>query len=136
MFLEQGRIAEAERVARSAVRTFEKADRSALLAEALITHGRALARLGKYGSALLAFRRAIDLSEQNGNVNRAAQAALTVFQEIGDRLVVTEERGLVSGGKFSEIVGALEHDLIKRALDASNGRITYAAISLGTHIRH
>jgi tetratricopeptide (TPR) repeat protein len=130
VFLEQGRIEEAERVARSAVRALEKSDRHALLAEALITHAKALARLGRYGTALLAFRRAIALAEQAGNVNRAAQAALTVFQEIGDRLVVTEQSE-VSGGKFSEIVRALEHDLIKRALDAAKGSITYAALSLG-----
>jgi hypothetical protein len=131
VFLEQGRIAEAERVARAAVRTFEKNDRHALLAEALVTHGRALARLGKFGTALLTFRRAINISEQAGNTNRAAQAALTVFHEVGDRLMVTEEHGLVSGGKFNEVVGALEHKLIKRALDAAKGSITYASINLG-----
>lgn len=64
-------------------------------------------------------------------MNRAAEAALTLFQEIGDRLAVTEEGSLVSGGKLSEVVRALEQDLIKRALDAANGSITDAALSLG-----
>lgn len=66
VFLDQGRFAEAERVARSAVRTFAKSGRHALLAEALLTHGKALARLGKYGAALLAFRRAIASNEHTG----------------------------------------------------------------------
>jgi tetratricopeptide (TPR) repeat protein len=131
VFLEQGRIAEAERVARSAVRGLEKSGRYAFLPEALTTHGRALSRLGNYGIALLTFRRAIATAEQTGDMNRAAQAALAVFQEIGDRLAVTEGRSLVSGGNLDEEVRALEHDLIKRALDAAKGSITYAARSLG-----
>ncbi len=45
VFLKQKRNAEAEKVARLAVRTLEESDRQLLLAEALITHGRALARL-------------------------------------------------------------------------------------------
>jgi tetratricopeptide (TPR) repeat protein len=131
VFLAQGRVVEAERVARSAVRTQEKSDRHALLAEALITHGRALARLGKYGMALLTFRRAIASAEQAGNRNRAEQAALAAFQEMGDRLATSERRNLTSGGTLSEQVRALEHDLIQRALDIAQGGITYAARSLG-----
>jgi tetratricopeptide (TPR) repeat protein len=78
VFLQQGRFADAERVARSAVLNQEKSGRHALLAEALIAHGRALARLQRYGAALSAFRRAIDLSEHAGNMRRAADAALSV----------------------------------------------------------
>ncbi|HEU4507203.1 MAG TPA: tetratricopeptide repeat protein [Pyrinomonadaceae bacterium] len=131
VFLEQGRIAEAERTARSAVRALEKSDRNTLLSEVLTTHGRALARLGNYGLALLSFRRAIFLAEQTGNISRAAQAALVAFQEIGSRLAVSEERTLVAGGKLNKEVRALEHDLIKRALDINQGSITHAARSLG-----
>ena len=131
VFLEQGQITEAERIARSAVRRLEKSDRHALLSEALITHGRALARLGNYGISLSTFRRAIASAEHTGNTNRAAQAALAVFQEIGDHLAVTEERNLIFGGKLNKEVRALEHDLIKRALDANQGSVTYAARNLG-----
>src|SRR3989449_1842247 len=42
--LAEGRVAEAERVARNAVRTLEKGDEQAVLAEALTTHGVASAR--------------------------------------------------------------------------------------------
>src|SRR5205809_1356214 len=49
--LAEGRVAEAERVARNAVRTLEKGDEQAVLAEALTTHGVAHARLGDYPSA-------------------------------------------------------------------------------------
>ncbi len=129
--LEQGRLAEAEHVARSAVRELERGDRHALLAEALTTHGRALARLRQYSPALLAFRRAIASAEQAGDINRAALAARAAFQEIGDRLAVIERHNLIAGGKLEEEVQALEHDLIKRALDVAQGSITSAARTLG-----
>ena len=129
--LEEGRVSEAERVARSAVRGLEKSDRHALLAEALTTHGRALARLRQYRPALLAFRRASAAAEHAGDMNRAAQAARAAFQELGDRLAVIEGRSLIAGGKLDEEVQALEHDLIKRALAFAKGSITSAARSLG-----
>src|SRR6185295_6254541 len=46
VFLKEKRDAEAEKVARSSVRVLENSDRQSLLAEALTTHGTALARLG------------------------------------------------------------------------------------------
>src|SRR5215216_4847327 len=88
VFLKQGRLLEAERIVRSAVRTQEKSGRHALLAEALITHGRVLARLGDHSAALSAFRRAIDSSNHTGNRNRAAEAALAAFQEMGQYLII------------------------------------------------
>ncbi len=45
VFLKQGRITEAEKAARASVNSQEKTGRHDLLAEALITHGKALARL-------------------------------------------------------------------------------------------
>jgi tetratricopeptide (TPR) repeat protein len=95
IFLKQGRITEAERVAYSAVRAQEKSGRHALLVEALITHGSALARLEKYAAALFAFRRAFDLSEFTGSTNRAAEVARTAFQEIGEHLAVIEGERLL-----------------------------------------
>ena len=131
VFLQEQRNAEAEKVARSSVRTLEKTDMQSVLAESLITHGTALARLGNYGMALSTFRRAIDLSQQTGCLNRAAQAALAVFQEMGDHLAVSEERTVVSGRTRSDEMQSLEHDLIKYALEAAQGRITQAARTLG-----
>lgn len=131
VFLEQGRIADAERVARSAVLNQEKSGRHALLAEALITHGRALARLQRYGASLLAFRRAIELSEHSGNMSHAAQAALAAFQEIGEHLAAFERDQLISGRGWGKDKHAREHDLIKLALEQANGSVTHAARNLG-----
>lgn len=130
VFLKQNRVTEAERVAQSAVRSLEKSDCHALLAEALTTHGRALARLGNYGMALLTFRRAIAVAEHTGSLNRAADAALAAFQEMGDHLLTSGDR-VAYGQSFSEAKQSLEHDFIKRALDVYQGSITHAARSLG-----
>jgi tetratricopeptide (TPR) repeat protein len=131
VFLQQGRVIDAERVARLAVQNQEKTGRHALLAEALITHGRALARRESYGASLLAFRRAIDLSEHAGNFTRAAEAALAAFQEIGKRLVVSEASQPISGRGWGHDKRAIEHELIKLALEQAKGSVTHAARNLG-----
>lgn len=131
VFLKQGRFKEAEETARAAVYSQEKAGQHALLAEALITHGRALARLKRYGVALFAFRRAFNLSELIGNTNRSSEAALAAFQEIGDHLAVIEGEQLVGGRGLNEQIHSLEHGAIKLALESANGSVVHAARSLG-----
>jgi tetratricopeptide (TPR) repeat protein len=128
VFLKEKRDADAERAARSSVRTLESSDRPSLLAEALKRHGMALARLGHCSAALDAFRRAIDLSQDS--LNRAADVALTAFQELGERLAV-KEAITTSGRPLDEEVFLLEQELIKYALDDAGGRVTFAARTLG-----
>jgi tetratricopeptide (TPR) repeat protein len=130
VFLKQGRTTEAERAARSSVRNLEKSGQHTVLAEALITHGKALARLKRYSASLSAFRRAIDLAQHVGCENRAAEAALAAFQEIGDHLVISEGRQLVSGRGLNEEIQFFEHDVIKRALENAQGSVTNAARNL------
>lgn len=131
VFLAQGRITEAERVARLAVQNQEKTERHALVAEALITHGRALARLQRYGASLSAFRRAIELSEETDNPTLESEAAVAAFREIGEHLTATEKGQLISGRGWSKDKFAREHDLIKLALEQTKGRVTQAARILG-----
>lgn len=131
VFLQQGRVSDAERVARLAVQNQEKTGRHALLAEALITHGRALARLESYSASLMAFRRAVDLSDSAGNTTRAADAALAAFQEIGKHLVVSEGIQPLSGRGWGHDKQAIEHDLVKFALEQAKGSVTHAARNLG-----
>ena len=128
VFLKEKRNAEAEKAARSSVQTLENSDRPSLLAEALKRHGMALARLGHYSPALNAFRRAIDLSQDS--VNKAADIALTAFQELGDRLAVRSAI-TTSGRPLNEEIFLLEHSLIKHALEDAHGRVTFAARTLG-----
>jgi tetratricopeptide (TPR) repeat protein len=128
VFLKEKRNAEAEKAARSSVQTLENSGRPSLLAEALKRHGMALARIGHCSPALNAFRRAIDLSHDN--FNRAADIALTAFQELGDRLAV-KEAVTTSGRPLNEEIFLLEHSLIKHALENAQGRVTFAARTLG-----
>jgi tetratricopeptide (TPR) repeat protein len=63
VLLAEGRIVEAEKTVRVAVHTLEKGDELSLLAEALTTHGIALARLDHSDQALAGLQRAIALAE-------------------------------------------------------------------------
>jgi tetratricopeptide (TPR) repeat protein len=128
VFLKDNRNTEAEKAARASVRTLEHSDRPSLLAEALKRHGMALARLGHYSTALNAFRRAVDLSQDS--FNRASDVALTAFQELGDRLAV-KDAITTSGRPLHEEIFLLEHELIKHALENAQGRVTFAARTLG-----
>ena len=82
LLIAEEKYAEAESVGRNAVRTFEKSGHQFFLAEALTTHGIALARLGNTRRAQLTLQRAIEVAHQSGSVNRAGIAALTMIEEI------------------------------------------------------
>jgi DNA-binding NtrC family response regulator len=92
LFLVQSRHREAEKVSRGAVRTLEQGDEQSLLAEALATHGVALARLGYLEQARLAFHRAIEIAHQAGAYTDAGHAALTMLEELSERLAPDEMR--------------------------------------------
>lgn len=99
VMLTEGRASEAERVARSAVQTLEKGGEQALLAEALTTHGIALARLGRHRQARLTLQNAIEVAQQAGDTESAGRTALTVIELLGDQLsnddlIATYERAV------------------------------------------
>jgi len=131
VFLTERRYSDAEKVARASVRTLEKSDMQLPLVESLTTHGTALARLGNYGASLTAFRQAIDGSQAIGCLSRAGQVALTVFQEMGERLAVREKRSAITGRSLIEEIHLLEHELIKHAFENAEGSLTRAANNLG-----
>jgi tetratricopeptide (TPR) repeat protein len=84
LFIRQRKFTEAEAAARHAARTLEKGEHRALLAEALTTHGTALARLGNTVQAQFRFQKAIEVAHQAGALNKAGIAALTLIEEIDD----------------------------------------------------
>lgn len=86
VLLEEGRITEAEKFARSAVRTLEEDDQQALFAEALTTHGIALARLGQHEQAQLTLQRAVEVAQNAGDSEGAGLAALSIIEELGEQL--------------------------------------------------
>src|SRR5947208_4970527 len=102
--LAEGRVAEAERVARNAVRTLEKGDEQAVLAEALTTHGVAFARLGDYPSAKRLLQRAIEVAETAGDPEGAGRAKLSIIEELSDQTAAPQ---LVS--IYDSAVDLLQH---------------------------
>jgi transcriptional regulator with GAF, ATPase, and Fis domain len=78
--LASGRVAEAEAVARAAVRALE----------ALTTHGVALARLGRRDEARAALGRARESAEVAGNDEAAGLAGLTLLEELFSELTPRE----------------------------------------------
>lgn len=82
VFTDEGKYAEAELIARTAARSFERAGRQCFLAETLINQGIALARMDETERAQFIFQQAIEIAHQAGSLNRAGLAALTMIEEI------------------------------------------------------
>jgi len=88
--LAEGRTVEAERFARQAVKTLEKGGEQALLAEALTTHGTALARLGNYSRSKALLERAIEVAETAGDLEGSGRAKLSIIEELGEQTSARE----------------------------------------------
>jgi CheY-like chemotaxis protein len=86
VLLAEGRVANAEKIVQAAVQTLEKGGEHSLLAEALSTHGIALARLGNSDRAQSTLQRAIDVAEHAGDPESAGQAALAMIEQVGAHL--------------------------------------------------
>ena len=82
VLIAEGRLTEAERVARRAVSALRKTGRFCLIAEALITQAVALARLGRTDYARSMFQQAIHVAHQVNALNTAGLAALTLIEEV------------------------------------------------------
>ena len=91
-FLSEGRNEDAEKAARGAVRVLEKGGRQSLLAEALTTHGTALARLELHDHARQTLYRAVDVACQSGALSEAGLAALALIEELSGQLEADELR--------------------------------------------
>jgi tetratricopeptide (TPR) repeat protein len=85
-FLLEGKYEEAERVARRAVQTLMRGGEQAVLAEALTTHGKALARLDRAHVAKAALDQALEIAQNAGNPDRGGIAAVTAIEELGAHL--------------------------------------------------
>ncbi len=86
----QGRFAKAEALARGSVQIREEGDELWLLAEALTTHGIALARLENFGRARSIFEKAIRTAHNAGNVESGGIAALSMVEELAGHLPFSE----------------------------------------------
>lgn len=85
-FLLEGKYDLAEKAARSAVRSMKRGGEQALLAEALTTHGKALARLKQSHVAKSTLDHAIEIAQTAGSPNAGGIAAVTVIEELNSFL--------------------------------------------------
>lgn len=84
LLTDEGRLEEAEVVARSSVSSLKKSGHQALLVDSLITHGIVLARLNRKEQAQFTFQKAIEVAHEAGALNKAGIATLTLIEEIDD----------------------------------------------------
>jgi len=88
IFLLEGKSEEAEKVARRAVQALKRGGEQAVLAEALTTHGKALARLKQTQAAKSTLDDAVEIAQTAGNPDRGGIAAVTAIEELSDYLPV------------------------------------------------
>lgn len=81
----ESKFDEADRLVRSAIKSLEKGDEMALLAEALTTYGVVLARMGKQPSARAQIERAVEVAETAGDIEGAGRARLTLIEELSNQ---------------------------------------------------
>lgn len=86
VFLMEGKNREAEKVAASAVKTLAHGGEQTILAEALTTHGKALARLDQTALAKTTLDQAIGIAQRAGDPDRGGIAALSAVEELASSL--------------------------------------------------
>jgi tetratricopeptide (TPR) repeat protein len=90
VLLEQGKLRAAESAISDAVRVLSTGGEQGLLAEALMTYGRVLSRLGNFVESVSTLRRAADLAEEAGAVEDAGRALLSLMEEHADSIAEHE----------------------------------------------
>jgi len=85
-FILEGKYEQAERAARLAVRSLKQGGEQTVLAEALTTHGKALARLNQAAVARVTLDQAVEIAQNAGNPDRGGIAAITAIEELSDYL--------------------------------------------------
>lgn len=118
MLIAERKFKEAEAIARGAVRILDKSGHQCLLADALITHGVALARLGKKEQAQFTFQRAVEVARQVGALNKAGLAALTMIEELDDLPRTTLQCSFERAGEW--LANAQSKELVARFTAAAN----------------
>jgi CheY-like chemotaxis protein len=123
VLLAEGRVADAERLLRAAIKFLERGGEQSLLAEALTTHGVALARLGQHRHARLTLQRAVEVAQNAGDVESAGQTLLTIIEELGNHL--TAQDLSVAYDRAAELLSATQHSTTKDRLVSSARRVMH-----------
>jgi tetratricopeptide (TPR) repeat protein len=88
VLLMQGNSQEAERVARRAVQSLKRGGEQIFLAEALTTHGKALARLKQTHGARATLDQALEIARSAGDPDSGGIAAITAIEELNSSVPV------------------------------------------------
>ena len=110
--LAEGRLHEAQRMVKAAVKTLEKGGQQALLAEALTTQATIMARLGEHSRARALLQRAIEVAETCGDLEGAGRARLSIIEELSG-----QTRALEMASIFHDAA-----DLLQRSQDPTASR--------------
>lgn len=108
VFIGQQRYVDAEKIAFAAVSELEKGDEQSLLAEALETQAIALARMGRFQSALGILKRSAHIAETAGDAQLAGKIYLTILEEV---------KSFLSPGEITEVYQQAD-DHLPHVLDA------------------
>jgi CheY-like chemotaxis protein len=128
VLLAEGRVAEAEKLVRSAVRILEDGGQQSLLAEALTTHGLTLARLGRHKLAQLTLQRAVEVAQNAGDSEAAGLAALTIVEEL-DEHITTQDLS-AAYDRAAELLSTSDNRENKDRLLAASRRVLFLVGSL------
>ena len=90
VFIAQRQFTKAESLAQSSVRTLEEGDELSLLAEALTTHGTAIARLGNFSKARATLEKAIRTAHNAGDPETGGVAALAMVEELAEHVSLSD----------------------------------------------
>jgi CheY-like chemotaxis protein len=126
--LTEGNNAEAERLAREAVQLLQNTDERSLLAGAMTTHGAALARLNRVQQAQFTLQSAVEMAGVAGDYEAAGVAALTIIEELGDRLT-PHELG-VTYERAADFLATSQQTAILLRLSAVARRVVYIIMAL------
>jgi len=148
--LAEGHAADAERIARRAVRVLERGGQQALLAEGLTTQAVALARLGNQARAKALLERAIEIAETVGDLEGAGRAKLSILEEFGDKIsakeLITIYRSAIdllkssqhpeTGQRLINCADALFHTFEHLEVkDQNSGERTWEGFSFKQHVK-
>jgi CheY-like chemotaxis protein/tetratricopeptide (TPR) repeat protein len=129
VLLKQRREAEAEKLASAAVRVLEGGDEQSLLAEALTTHGIALARLGRPKNAHDVLQQAVNVAQGAGDLESAGQAAMTIIEECRSYLAESELSKIYV--RADELLGESQNMANIKRLSACARQVLFS-----THVSH
>jgi tetratricopeptide (TPR) repeat protein len=119
VFIAQRQHGLAESASRSAVRTLEKGGRQSRLAEALTTHGVALARLGSHERARFTLFRAAEVAHVSGALNTAGLAALALIEELSEHLTADEMQAVYQRA-YDWLLASQDSQTLHRLLKAAS----------------